>query len=262
MKNITKITNDLIQATKNWFAVNGPDCKAVIGISGGKDSSVAAALCVKALGKDRVFGVLMPQGTQSDIQMSYDLCNTLDIDYIEVNILNACRNLKHQIRDQIGAWSAQSSMNLPPRIRMATLYAVSQSINGRVINTSNYSEDFVGYATRYGDTAGDFAPLSRFLVREVKAIGYELGLPTKFIEKIPADGLCGTTDEENLGFLYEELDDFLEFGIKPSPEKLTRILAAHQKNLFKFQELPCFAYRPPVYEWNIHDIALKHTDLE
>lgn len=246
--NVTETTNDLIQFTQRWFRKNGPDCKAVIGISGGKDSSIAAALCVKALGKDRVFGVLMPQGTQPDIQMSYDLCKYLGIDFIEVDILHACRNLKHQVRDQIGTWSAQSSINLPPRIRMATLYAVSQSINGRVINTSNYSEDYVGYATRYGDTAGDFAPLSRFLVKEVKAIGYELGLPEKFIEKIPTDGLCGHTDEDNLGFTYTELDAYLESGIKPEPDKLKRIQDLHWKNLFKFKELPCYPYRAPVYE--------------
>lgn len=246
--NVTETTNDLIKFTQRWFQKNGPNCKAVIGISGGKDSSIAAALCVKALGKDRVFGVLMPQGTQTDIQMSYDLCKYLGIDFIEVDILHACRNLKHQVRDQIGTWSAQSSINLPPRIRMATLYAVSQSINGRVINTSNYSEDYVGYATRYGDTAGDFAPLSRFLVKEVKAIGYELGLPAKFIEKIPTDGLCGHTDEDNLGFTYAELDAYLESGIKPEPDKLKRIQDLHWKNLFKFKELPCYPYRAPVYE--------------
>lgn len=246
--NVAETTNDLIKYTQRWFRKNGPDCKAVIGISGGKDSSIAAALCVKALGKDRVFGVLMPQGTQPDIQMSYDLCKYLGIDFIEVDILHACRNLKHQIRNQIGAWSAQSSINLPPRIRMATLYAVSQSLNGRVINTSNYSEDYVGYATRYGDTAGDFTPLSRFLVKEVKAIGYELGLPEKFIEKIPADGLCGHTDEDNLGFTYAELDAYLESGTKPEPDKLKRIQELHEKNMFKFKELPCYPYRAPVYK--------------
>lgn len=204
--NVTETTNDLIKFTQRWFRKNGPDCKAVIGISGGKDSSIAAALCVKALGKDRVFGVLMPQGTQPDIQMSYDLCKYLGIDFIEVDILHACRNLKHQVRDQIGTWSAQSSINLPPRIRMATLYAVSQSING------------------------------------------ELGLPEKFIEKIPTDGLCGHTDEDNLGFTYAELDAYLESGIKPEPDKLKRIQDLHWKNLFKFKELPCYPYRAPVYE--------------
>lgn len=253
-----RITDELIDWMRKWFEENGPDCKAVIGISGGKDSSIAAALCVKALGKDRVFGVLMPQGTQSDIQMSYDLCKELDIDYIEVNILNACRNIKHQIRDQIGAWSAQSSINLPPRIRMSVLYAVSQNINGRVINTSNFSEDYVGYATRYGDTAGDVAPLARFLVCEVKEIGYALGLPAHFIEKTPFDGLCGKTDEENLGFSYDEFDRwFLGTEARPyvnidavSPTKESHILELHQKNMFKFQELPAMPFRKPVYSYD------------
>lgn len=253
------ITNELIDWLRNWFNENGPDCKAVIGISGGKDSSIAAALCVKALGKNRVFGVLMPQGTQSDIQMSYDLVDELNINWVEINITDAYTSLQTQIQGELCRdMSNQSAINLPPRLRMATLYAVSQTIGGRVINTSNFSEDYVGYATRYGDTAGDVAPLARFLVCEVKEIGYALGLPAKFIEKTPSDGLCGKTDEENLGFSYDEFDRwFLGSEAVPyvnidavSPTKESRILELHQKNMFKFQELPAMPFRKPVYSYD------------
>lgn len=247
MKNYTfnalETKNQCVQWIRDWFRANGPDCNAVIGISGGKDSSIVAALCVEALGKDRVFGVLMPQDTQSDINVSYNLCKHLDIDHITVDIANACRSIKHEIKAGLNdRWSRQSSINLPPRIRMATLYAVSQTINGRVANTSNYSEDYVGYATRYGDTVGDFSPLSKLTVEETKAIGYVLGLPAHFIEKVPADGLCGSTDENNLGFTYAELDDYILRNIEPSPEKLTRIMQLHYQNQFKQQPMPCFAY--------------------
>lgn len=241
--NAEKATNQCITWIQNWFKTNGPDCKAVIGISGGKDSSVTAALCAKALGKDRVFGVLMPQGHQSDIDVSYDLVKYLGIEYITVDIGPTVRCLKHAVKPELyDRWSRQTSINLPPRIRMATLYAVSQTVNGRVANTCNYSEDYVGYATRYGDSAGDFSPLGNFTVEEVKAIGRYLRLPSKFIDKIPSDGLCGKTDEENLGFTYQELDNYLRRGIAPEPEKKKRIDELHNKNLFKLQPMPTFVY--------------------
>ena len=171
---------------RDWFEVNGKGCKAVIGISGGKDSSVVAALCVEALGKDRVFGVLMPQNTQSDIDVAIDLCKHLDINYSIIDIGAVVDNLLNlvSLRTNLSV-SSQTKINCPPRIRMTTLYAVAQSMNGRVANTCNLSEGWVGYSTRYGDTAGDFSPLSLLTVQEVKAVGRCLGLPEKFIEKIP-----------------------------------------------------------------------------
>ena len=170
-----KVKNEIVKWIQDFFYENGKDCNAVVGISGGKDSSVVAALCVEALGKDRVIGVLMPQGNQPDIDYSKMLCDHLGIVNFTVDIFNVCRNIKHQVKDNTGGhWSAQSSTNLPARIRMAVLYAVSQTVNGRVANTCNLSEDWVGYATRYGDAAGDFSPLSRLTVTEVKAIGRNL----------------------------------------------------------------------------------------
>ena len=240
-----KVKNEIVKWIQDFFYENGKDCNAVVGISGGKDSSVVAALCVEALGKDRVIGVLMPQGNQPDIDCSKMLCDHLGIVNFTVDIFNVCRNIKHQVKDNTGGhWSAQSSTNLPARIRMAVLYAVSQTVNGRVANTCNLSEDWVGYATRYGDAAGDFSPLSRLTVTEVKAIGRELGLPSELVDKVPTDGLCGKTDEDNLGFTYDVLDRYIRTGEIDSEELKQKIDAMHKKNLFKLQLMPCFEYRP------------------
>ena len=239
-----KVKNEIIKWIQDFFYENGKDCNAVVGISGGKDSSVVAALCVEALGKERVIGVLMPQGNQPDIDCSKMLCDHLGIVNFTVDIFNVCRNIKHQVKDNTGGyWSAQSSTNLPARIRMAVLYAVSQTVNGRVANTCNLSEDWVGYATRYGDAAGDFSPLSRLTVTEVKAIGRELGLPSELVDKVPIDGLCGKTDEDNLGFTYDVLDRYIRTGEIDSEELKQKIDTMHKKNLFKLQLMPCFEYK-------------------
>ena len=239
-----KVKNEIVKWIQDFFYENGKGCNAVVGISGGKDSSVVAALCVEALGKERVIGVLMPQGNQPDIDYSKMLCDHLGIVNFTVDIFNVCRNIKHQVKDNIGGhWSAQSSTNLPARIRMAVLYAVSQTVNGRVANTCNLSEDWVGYATRYGDAAGDFSPLSRLTVTEVKAIGRELGLPSELVDKVPTDGLCGKTDEDNLGFTYDVLDRYIRTGEIESEELKQKIDAMHKKNLFKLQLMPCFEYK-------------------
>lgn len=240
-----KVKDEIVEWIKKFFDENGKGCNAVVGISGGKDSSVVAALCVEALGRDKVIGILMPQGSQPDIDYSRMLCDHLGIENYTVDILVPCRSIKHQVRDSLqGHWSAQSATNLPARIRMATLYAFSQSVNGRVANTCNLSEDWVGYATRYGDAAGDFSPLSRLTVTEVKAIGRELGLPVQLVDKVPIDGLCGKTDEDNLGFTYEMLDKYIREGEIESIEIKNKIDTMHKKNLFKLQLMPCFEYEP------------------
>lgn len=240
-----KVKDEIVAWIRNWFNSNGKDCVAVIGISGGKDSSVVAGLCVEALGKDRVFGVLMPQGKQKDIDYSYKLCNFLDIKHISVHIGITVNSLQNEIAISLKkSLSTQATTNLPARIRMATLYAVAQTINGRVANTCNLSEDWVGYATRYGDGAGDFAPLSNLTVTEVKAIGRELGLPEELIEKIPTDGLCGKTDEDNLGFTYDALDKYIRTGKIDDLSVKEKIDFMHEKNLFKLQPMPYFKYTP------------------
>ena len=239
MFDAVKIKTDCINWIREFFEENGKDCNAVIGISGGKDSSVAAALCVEALGKERVIGVLMPCGEQHDIDMAYMLVNHLGIKHYVVNIKDAIDGLMTAMPSDLEI-SAQSRTNLPPRIRMSTLYAVSQSVNGRVVNTCNLSEDWVGYSTRYGDAAGDFSPLSNLTVDEVKQIGRLLGLPDVLVDKTPIDGLCGKTDEENLGFTYAELDRYIRTGKIEDKQKKERIDKLHKQNLFKLQLMPTF----------------------
>ena len=239
-----KVTNDVVAWIRDWFENNGKGCNAIIGISGGKDSSVAAALCVEALGKDRVIGVLMPNGEQHDIDMSYLLVHHLGIEHYVVNIKDGYDGLLRSVEEAIGEASSDTKINLAPRIRMATLYAVCQSRNGRVVNTCNLSEDWVGYSTRYGDSVGDFSPLSMLCVREVKAIGRELGLPEALIEKVPIDGLCGQTDEDKLGFTYETLDRYIRDGIEPEPATKARIDRLYALNRFKVRFMDVFPYQP------------------
>lgn len=238
---VEKATKKCIEWIKNWFSENGKGCKAVIGVSGGKDSSVTAALLVKALGKENVIGVLMPKGKQFDIDYAIELCKILDIENYTVNIKAAYDALMAEAEKVIEI-SNQSVINLSPRLRMATLYLISQSKNGRVINTCNYSEDYVGYSTRYGDTAGDMSPISCFTVSEVKKIGRYLGLPEKFIEKPPIDGLCGKTDEENLGFTYDTLDKYIREGVQPERHIKEKIDRLHKQNLFKLKYMDSFVY--------------------
>ena len=239
-----KVLNELTVWIRDWFEENGRDCNAIVGISGGKDSSVAAALCARALGVDRVIGVLMPNGEQSDIAMSRLLVEHLGIRHFVVNIHDGYQGLLGEVRRQLGDVSRDTEINLAPRLRMATLYAVAQSNNGRVANTCNLSEDWVGYSTRYGDSAGDFSPLSMLCVREVKALGRELGLPECLVEKVPIDGLCGQTDEEKLGFTYATLDAYIRDGDEPDAATKARIDRLYKLNRFKVRFMDVFPYRP------------------
>ena len=235
-----EMAEKVAQWIRDFFEENGPGCNAVLGISGGKDSSVAAALCVKALGKDRVIGVLMPNGEQSDIDCAKQLVDVLGIKHYIINIKDAFDGVINQLKLSGVEVSNQTVVNLPPRLRMSTLYAVSQSHNGRVVNTCNLSEDYVGYSTRYGDAVGDFSPLSFLTVEEVKAIGSELGLPDNLVDKVPSDGLTGKTDEMNLGFTYATLDKYIRYGVCEDEEIKKKIDDRHVKNLFKLQLMPAF----------------------
>lgn len=237
MFDAVKVKNECVEWIRKFFEENGPGCNAVLGISGGKDSSVAAALCVEALGRDRVIGVLMPKGEQFDIDMSYLLVSHLGIKSFTVNIADTFDGLVNSIPFDL---SVQSRENLAPRIRMATVYAVSQSFNGRVCNTCNLSEDWVGYSTRYGDSVGDFSPLSKLTVDEVKQVGRVLGLPSALVDKVPIDGLCGKTDEDNLGFTYAVLDRYIRTGEIDDAGTKALIDRKHRMNLFKLQLMPVF----------------------
>jgi len=228
---------------QKFFEENGPGCNAVVGISGGKDSTVAAALCVEALGKDRVIGVLMPNGQQHDIDCARQLVEHLGIKNYEINVKDAIDGIRNQLKIVGIEESVQARTNLPPRIRMATLYAVSQSFNGRVVNTCNLSEDWVGYSTRYGDAAGDFSPMSHFTTAEIRAIGELLGLPHNLVHKTPIDGLCGKTDEDNLGFTYEVLDKYIRTGVCEDEETKAKIDRMYKNSRFKLEMMPAFEYK-------------------
>jgi len=240
MFNAEKTKDEMIIWSRDYCEKNGPDCSAVIGISGGKDSSIVAALCAQALGARRVFGVLMPQGEQHDISFSYDLVNHLGIKHILVNIKDSVDALISGIEKTELRANNQAIVNTPARIRMTVLYAVSAIVNGRVANTCNLSEDYVGYSTKYGDLAGDFSPMAMLTVTEVKAIGRELSLPVKLIDKLPEDGLSGLSDEDNLGFTYDVLDRYIREGICEDLKLKEKIDKLHRINRHKFELMPCY----------------------
>lgn len=233
---------------KDWFEHNGKGCNAVVGISGGKDSTVTAALCAKALGKDRVIGVMMPTfiGADEEIdETSIRICRHLGISFGFTPIGRPVQFILNSIEAHgftKGEPSSQTTINLPARIRMATLYAISQSNNGRVANTCNLSEDWVGYSTRYGDSVGDFSPLSNYTVTEVRQIGKALGLPDEFVYRVPSDGLCGKTDEDNLGFTYDVLDRYIRTGECEDKDIKAKIDELHERNKFKLELMQSCPY--------------------
>ena len=239
-----KIRDEIVQWIRDWFEENGKGCKAVVGLSGGKDSSVVAALCVEALGKENVFGVMMPNGEQFDIDVSHKLAEHLGIKSIVVNIKDAYEGIVGELAKHFDSFEGQARVNLPPRLRMAALYAVSQTVNGRVANTCNRSEDYVGYSTKFGDSAGDFSPLANIMVHEVRQIGYELPIPRELVDKTPSDGLCGKTDEDNLGFTYMQLDNYIMHG-SSGDEDIDKVIAKkHTQNLHKLNPMPAYGSQP------------------
>lgn len=240
MFNAEKVTKEAIEWIRNWFEENGNGCNAIVGISGGKDSSVVAALCAEALGRDRVVGILMPNGTQNDIADSKQLVEHLQIKHYIVNIEKSYKAVIESMEVGGVEMSEQTKINLAPRLRMTTLYAFSQSLNGRVANTCNLSEDWVGYSTRYGDAAGDFSPLAHLTVQEVVEVGKFLGLPENLVVKTPSDGLSGMSDEDKLGFTYAVLDKYIRTGICEDEQVKARIDYLNKLNAFKLKPIPGF----------------------
>ena len=257
--------HECINWIKNYFKDN-PNGKAIIGISGGKDSTIAAALCVEALGADRVIGVMMPQGQQKDIADSIEVCKLLGITNFTIDIGGSVNSLCHAFDmevdyDRCILNNPMVATNLPARIRMATLYVVAAFYpNSRVVNTCNRSEDYVGYSTKYGDAAGDFSPLGNLTVREVLEIGDELGLPSHLVHKAPSDGMCGKTDEDNLGFTYNELDDFLLGTGKVSEETMAKIERLHLSTRHKYEPIP--AYNPNEWIIDLEQLSLFDNDKQ
>lgn len=247
-----KATNNCVKWIQNWFEENGRGCNAVVGISGGKDSTVVAALCAKALGPERVIGVMLPNGTQTDINDSREIIKNLGIVGCSMNIASAYRDMIREL-DDIKFSTADTDLrpvitrqareNLPPRLRMTALYMAAQCWNGRVSNNCNLSENWIGYSTIYGDTAGDFSAISSFTVSEVIEIGRVLNIPEKFLIKPPADGLCGQTDEDKLGFTYAVLDRYLRTGEIDDPEIKERIDVMHKMNRFKHEPIKSFEWK-------------------
>ena len=238
-----KESEKVIEWIKQYFKDNGKDCNAIIGISGGCDSSVTAALLVKALGKDRVIGVLMPNGDQYDIDCSYQLVHFLDIKHYVININKPYLELTNEIDTKLKIDSKSYDIyrtNTPSRLRMATLYGISGLFNGRVANTCNLSEDYVGYSTKFGDSAGDFSPISNFTKTEVRELGEELGLPKNLIYKVPEDGMSFKSDEEKLGFTYEVLDKYIRTGEIDDLKIKEKIDKMHLANLHKIQLMPSY----------------------
>lgn len=234
-----------VEWIRNWFAANGPSCSAVLGMSGGKDSTVAAALCTEALGPERVIGVAMPEDGQG-LNDADEICRYLGIRYLCLPIGGICREanaLGALLPD--GGFSRQTEQNIPPRVRMTMLYAVAQSSNGMVANTCNLSEDYIGYATLFGDAAGSFAPLGKLVVREIRAIGDALGLPARWVHKTPDDGLPNSCpDEEKFGFSYDTLDRYIRDGVCEDEAVRAKIDSMHRRNLFKTEILHIPAFEP------------------
>lgn len=238
-----KQSEHIIQWIKDYFEQNGKGCKAVIGISGGTDSSVVAALLVKALGKENVIGVMMPCGHQHDIGVSEELVALLGIPHYTINIADPVHDLARLIGEEMSVQPNDYDVyktNTPARVRMSVLYGVSGIVGGRVANTCNLSEDYVGYSTKFGDAAGDFSPLSDYTKTEVREIGRELGLPAKFVEKVPEDGMSGLSDEQKLGFTYDELDRYIRTGEIENQEAKAKIDRLHRINLHKVLPMPRF----------------------
>lgn len=242
----------IIKWIREWMDQNGKGCSVVIGISGGKDSTITATLCVEALGKDRVFGVLMPNGRQKDIGDAISVVKYLGIRSSIVNIKKSYDAVLDTIQtgmiDNPIKISDALKQNLPPRIRMATLYAIAQGLpeGGRVVNTCNLSEDWIGYSTKYGDSAGDFSPLGNYTVTEILQIGNLCNIPKVLVYKAPSDGLCGKTDEDNLGFTYAVLDHYIRTGECEDPSIKELIDRKHRINLHKLELLPKAPNESPI----------------
>jgi NAD+ synthase len=255
---VNQLKDDLVQYCRAQLAFSGGE-RAVLGISGGKDSSVVAALLAEAVGPENVHGVLMPDGQQLDIDDAHALVAHLGIHEHLLPIGDITKTFYESLEKEVKL-SQQTVLNLPPRVRMTVLFGLAQSLeNARVINTGNISEDWVGYATLYGDMAGAFAPLGMLTTDEVVAVGKALGLPAFLADKAPADGLTGKTDEDVLGFSYAVLNRYIRTGEIDNPETKEKIDRLHRISRFKFSPMPMFNPHFPI---GADDIASIYKGVE
>lgn len=238
--NIKEQSEKVVKWTRDWFNNKGENSIAIIGISGGVDSSTSAAILKEAIGVKRIIAVKMPCGVQKDIDYSNKLIEHLGLKSVEINIGNTYEELTKEIRKaEINGnafFNAQYTTNTPARIRMTTLYGIAAVIgNAYPVNTCQASETLCGYDTIFGDSAGSIAPIARFTKTEVIELAKHFGLPRELYEKVPIDGMSlnedGTyqTDEQKLGFTYKELDDFIRNGeIGPNNAKIVKQIITTQ----------------------------------
>lgn len=251
--NVLEIKKQLVSWIRNWFEKNGKGCNAIIGLSGGKDSTIMAALCVEALGKEHVIGVGIPDKGQ-DLHDADKIAEYFGIRFVEVNIGQLTDIYKRMfieiggqktiMNDKNGfTMTKQTEQNIPPRLRMVTLYAISQSMNGRVMGTCNLSENYIGYFTKFGDGAADVEPFANLTVTELLEIGDLIGLPYEWVHKTPSDDLPHSkSDEEKFGFSYEVLDKYIRTGVCENQKIKEKIDKMHKNNLFKLQLIDSFCY--------------------
>ena len=217
--------------------------KVVLGISGGKDSTVCAAVCARALGKENVYGVMLPDGEQKDISDSISVCKALGIRCKTVNIGKMHKALHEALCFDEAAegefpvpFVKESDINVGPRLRMTTLRYIAQALGARLVGTGNLSESTVGYCTKDGDTSCDFALLLALTSVEVVKVGLTMPeLPRYLVEKTPTDGLSGMSDEEKMGISYQDIHAYIRFGTCGNAETDAKIRAkeagsAHKRN--------------------------------
>ena len=234
------VRDRLVAAIRKMAGTQG-FTKVVLGISGGKDSTVTAALCARALGRDNVYGVMMPDGVQTDIEDSRQVCRALGIRTKTVNIGPMHEALLQGIAaneasgtDFPVAFSRESNVNVGPRLRMTALRYITQALGARLAGTGNLSEKTVGYCTKDGDTSCDFAVLGMLTSVEVVQVGLTMEeLPRELVQKTPADGLSGFSDEERLGLKYADIHAYIRYGTCGNPETDEKIRRKEAANMHK-----------------------------
>ena len=239
-----ELTQKVVDWTGDFFKTVGKT-DAVLGISGGKDSSVVAAICAAALGKEHVHGVLLPCGIQKDISCSYQLVDHLGISYDVQDIETLVNESLALVPGADKSYDAKT--NAPARIRMNQIMVTAQTHGWLMANTGNRSENIISWMTLFGDHAGSFAPLDMLTTEEVIEIGDDLGLPYELTHKVPIDGLQPLSDEEKLGFPYKELSDLIRKGIRG--EHYDLIMQKFYANKFKLEMIKIQKFDPKLPDY-------------